>query len=56
MKATPFTEWVQLREMAATGDLVGGYKGGPDWQVEGDPSSMNPQRRERRQKKRKRRK
>jgi len=52
-----FAEFVSLSEiMGATADLVGGYKGGPDWQVEGDPSSMFPQYRRKKRKKKSKKK
>jgi len=48
-----FAEFVSLSEVGgATGDLSAGYtKGGADYQVEGDPSSMFPQRRKNKKKK-----
>lgn len=51
-----FAEYVSLAEVGgATGDLHAGYtKGGPDYQVEGDPSSMFPQKREKKKRKRSR--
>ena len=47
-----FSEYVKMHEVGgATGDLWAGYNKGADYQIEGDPSSMNPQKKKKSKKK-----